>query len=89
MDKHSPGRGDGDTDGEVQGSRVEIVFTATGRDLKEHIERCARAWPVGGETDTSTGQSVYPCKRNLGKFSATSTVLPQMTASTGTGGSPC
>ena len=26
--------------------------------FKEQIERCAKAWPVGGETDTSTGQRV-------------------------------
>ena len=49
------------------GRERDTVFVATGRDLKVQIERCAKAWPVRGETDTSIGQRAQPmkCRRVL------------------------
>ena len=55
---------------------LDTVSAAMGRGFKAQTERFAKVWAVGGGIDTSIGQRVCPCKRNVGEFSATSTGLP-------------
>ena len=98
LGEHASGQGDGDIEkGESRRLRGifpleacskfwDTVSIATRRGLKVQTTRCAKTWPVGGETDTLT-RSV-PMQK-MSEFSATCVVLPLTAAFIGRGVSPC